>query len=57
MLSFLLYTLGMTKIRGKTEDLLNTLTLSPVTLFLTFSDLFEKFISIDWCNDILRHCG
>ncbi len=33
------------------------LTLSPVTLFLTFSDLFEKFISIDWCKDILRNCG
>ncbi len=33
------------------------LTLSPVTLFLTFSNLFEKFISIDWCKDILRNCG
>ncbi len=35
----------------------SSLTLSPVTLFLTFSDLFEKFISIDWCKDILRNCG
>ncbi len=33
------------------------LTLSLVTLFLTFSDLFVKCISTDCCNDILRNCG